>query len=103
MKSDCKYDVSYNQLRGAVLGSNWPTHQQVDADSVCGRMRLRTGMTVDIPTYAQWYRAISADFMHTSYISPNVWGISDLGSKKIINGEWGLDRFTYVSGSSKIK
>lgn len=101
--TDCKYDVSYNQLRGAVLGSNWPTHQQVDADSVCGRMRLRTGMTVDIPTYAQWYRAISADFMHTSYISPNVWGISDLGSKKIINGEWGLDRFTYVSGSSKIK
>ncbi|MBR3821367.1 MAG: hypothetical protein IKJ37_07075 [Kiritimatiellae bacterium] len=96
--TDCKYGVSYNQLRGAVLGSNWPTHQQVDADSVCGRMRLRTGMTVDIPTYAQWYRAISADFMHTSYVSPNAWGIKDIAvasrldsDDERLNGEWGLD------------
>ena len=99
--TDCKYKVSYNDLRGAVLGSNWPTHQQVDADSVCGRMRLRTGMTVDIPTYAQWYRAISADFMHTSYVSPNAWGIRDLGvsTSTKLQGEWGRDRFSYVASS----
>ena len=97
-------DVSYNQLRGSVLGSKWPAHQQVDADSVCGRMRLRTGMTVDIPTYAQWYRAASADFMHTEIVNPNAWGIR-FYSENVkegyysynLNGEWGRDIFTYNS------
>lgn len=100
-----KSGVSYNQLRGSVLGSKWPAHQQVDADSVCGRMRLCTGMTVDIPTYAQWYRAASADFMHTSIVSPNAWGIRFYGelaggsTGNWLNGEWGRDRLTYNSGS----
>lgn len=94
-----KSGVSYNQLRGSVLGSKWPTHQQVDADSVCGSMRLRTGMTVDIPTYAQWYRAASADFMHTEIVNPNAWGIKFYGEKSgsngnKLNGEWGRDIFT---------
>ena len=100
-----KNGVSYNSLRGAVLGSKWPTHQQVDADSVCGKMRLRTGMTVDIPTYAQWYRAASADFMHTSIENPNAWGIRFYGEREggntghKLNGEWGRDRFKYTSSS----
>ena len=101
------YGVSYNQLRGSVLGSKWPAHQQVDADSVCGRMRLRTGMTVDIPTYAQWYRAASADFMHTEIVNPNAWGIRFYGEREggstgdILNGEWGRDLFTYNYNSEK--
>ena len=101
-----KSGVSYNQLRGSVLGSKWPAHQQVDADSVCGRMRLRTGMTVDIPTYAQWYRAASADFMHTEIVNPNAWGIRFYGKREggstgdILNGEWGRDCFN--NGGSNI-
>ena len=97
------YGVSYNRLRGSVLGSKWPANQQVDADSVCGRMRLRTGMTVDIPTYAQWYRAASADFMHTEIVNPNAWGIRFYGEREggstgdSLNGEWGRDLFTYNS------
>ena len=106
-----KTNVSYRQLRGSLLGSKWPTHQQVDADSVCGRMRLRTGMTVDIPTYAQWYRAASADFMHTSIVSPNAWGIrfygerpdGNTGGYSYLNGEWGRDRFNYTSSSGIYK
>jgi len=100
-----KCGVSYNQLRGSVLGSKWPTHQQVDAASVCGRMRLCTGMTVDIPTYAQWYRAASADFMHTKIVNPNAWGIRFYGGLAggstgvRLNGEWGRNIFTY--GSAK--
>jgi len=98
--------VSHNDLKGEVLGSKWPTHQQVDANSVCGRMRLRTGMTVDIPTYAQWYRAASADFMHTSIVNPNAWGIGFYGRRAggntgdTLNGEWGRDRFDYKASSS---
>ena len=91
---DVKYGVMYNDLRGNVLGSRWSAHQQVDADSVCGKMRFRTGMTVDIPTYAQWYRAISADFMHSSYKMkmPNAWGIMDIVVKGIsLQGEIGRD------------
>ena len=96
-----KTAVSYNNLRGAVLGSKWSRHQQVDADSVCGKMRLRTGMTVDIPTYAQWYRAISADFMHTSFVETNAWGIRDLKIVDNCNGEWGRNRFSCITTSDK--
>jgi len=104
--TDCKYAVSYRDLRGKILGSKWPLHQQVDADSACGKMRLRTGMTVDIPTYAQWYRAISADFMHDSFVATNAWGICDFSIKRVEdysyrNGEWGRESFSYNKGASE--
>jgi hypothetical protein len=51
-------------------------------------MRLRTGMTVDIPTYAQWYRAISADRSHTSIVSPNAWGVYSCSISGYEQGEW---------------
>lgn len=103
----CKYAVSYYDLRGKILGSKWPLHQQVDADSACGKMRLRTGMTVDIPTYAQWYRAISADFMHDSFVTTNAWGVCDLSidqtSREKRNGEWGRELFSYNKNTSTYK
>ena len=91
--------ISYKELRGNILGLKWPTHQQVDADSVCGKMRMRTGMTIDIPTYAQWYRAVSADFMHTSLESPNIWGIMGLDRNLdgTIAGDWGRELFNHYN------
>ena len=93
-----KRSVSYNNLRGSVLGSMWPTHQQVDANSVCGRMRLRTGMTVDIPTYAQWYRAASADYQHIKVCTPNAWRIRTIGSVPEICRTAGVGYYVFVCG-----
>ena len=93
-----KNGVSYNNLRGSVLGSKWPTHQQVDANSVCGRMRLRTGMTVDIPTYPQWFRAASADYQHIKVCTPNAWGIRYIGQVPEICRIGGVGYYVFVCG-----
>lgn len=84
-----KEGVSYDTLRGNVLGSKWPQHQQVDGGSVIGKMRLRTGITIDLPTVAQWCRAVRADVRGgtATVVSPNEWGIAEIGTL----GEWCLD------------
>lgn len=46
--------VSYDMLRGATLGAQWPSYKQVDASSFFGKIRARTGITFDLPTEAQW-------------------------------------------------
>lgn len=53
--------VSYSDIRGAELGTNWPVHAEVDAASFMGRLRARTGYTgFDLPTSAQWECAARA-------------------------------------------
>ena len=52
--------VSYNMLRGSSLGTNWPAHNQVDADSFFGKIRARTSLTLDLPTEAMWEFACRA-------------------------------------------
>lgn len=56
--------VSYNNIRGAVNGMGWPTHNQVDADSFMGRLRSKVNMLFDLPTEAQWEYACRAGSGH---------------------------------------
>jgi formylglycine-generating enzyme required for sulfatase activity len=46
--------VSYNDIRGATLGAQWPASGAVDPGSFMGRLRARTPLVFDLPTEAQW-------------------------------------------------
>ena len=45
--------VSYNDIRGASAGTDWPSTNSVDATSFLGVLRQRTGFFFDLPTEAQ--------------------------------------------------
>ena len=52
--------VSYTDIRGAAVGTNWPVSGNVDATSFMGRLRARTGHAFDLPTESQWEFACRA-------------------------------------------
>ena len=46
--------VSYDMIRGASDGAEWPATNTVDAISFLGKLRDRTKLDFDLPTEAQW-------------------------------------------------
>lgn len=47
--------VSYNDIRGAIWGTNWPKSFSVDNDSFIGVLRRKTSLCgFDLPTAVQW-------------------------------------------------
>jgi len=44
----------YDDIRGSIVGTNWPASSDVDGNSYMGCLRARTGKAFDLPTESQW-------------------------------------------------
>lgn len=92
--------VTYEMLRGHIIGSQWPSSSDVDASSFMGKLRARTGIGFDLPTEAQWECACRAgtttiysygntpDGKYMWYEANSSYNVHEIGTRR--PNPWGL-------------
>jgi len=64
-------NVCYFDLRGDHLGDQWPKSNKVDEESFIGKIRQLTGLSLDLPTEAQWELACRGGVEAAEVAVPN--------------------------------
>ena len=89
--------VTYNQIRGSDLGTNWPVSASIDADSVLAK---ENGATSETLAELAWYRANGDSTYHNAGLKrPNGWGLYDMLGN---HDEWCHDWRKYSLGTDAV-